>query len=143
MEKIEILRKFDNDKLIDVVRNYKRYGYDEELRNNVIDLLCTRGWTKEELEISGYLTNPQYDEAVKQYKAYCRNSLIGIGVLVFSVGILLLVYLFFVFLAYRNVTKFSKALGRDKENALLVSSIGVIAYFYLKEKMKEELKGMR
>ena len=28
MEDFDILNKFDNDKLIDVVKNYKRYGYD-------------------------------------------------------------------------------------------------------------------
>lgn len=32
MGDIDILNKFDNDKLIDVVKNYKRYGYDDELR---------------------------------------------------------------------------------------------------------------
>ena len=39
MEDIDILNKFDNDKLIDVVKNYKRYGYDDELRDYAINLL--------------------------------------------------------------------------------------------------------
>ena len=29
MEDSDILKRFDNDKLIDVVKNYKRYGYDK------------------------------------------------------------------------------------------------------------------
>ena len=28
MEDFDILNKFDNDKLIDIVKNYKRYGYN-------------------------------------------------------------------------------------------------------------------
>ena len=39
MGDIDILNKFDNDKLIDVVKNYKRYGYDDELRDYAINLL--------------------------------------------------------------------------------------------------------
>lgn len=44
MEDFDILNKFDNDKLIDVVKNYKRYGYDDELRDYAINLLGERGW---------------------------------------------------------------------------------------------------
>ena len=43
MGDIDILNKFDNDKLIDVVKNYKRYGYDDELRDYAINLLGERG----------------------------------------------------------------------------------------------------
>ena len=44
MEDFDILNKFDNDKLIDVVKNYKRYGYDDEIRDHAIKLLVERGW---------------------------------------------------------------------------------------------------
>lgn len=33
MEDSNILKRLDNDKLIDVVKNYKRYGYDAEIRD--------------------------------------------------------------------------------------------------------------
>ena len=36
MEDLDILKRFDNDKLIDVVKNYKRYGYDDEIRDYAI-----------------------------------------------------------------------------------------------------------
>ena len=39
MEDSDILKRFDNDKLIDVVKNYKRYGYDDEIRDYAIRLL--------------------------------------------------------------------------------------------------------
>ena len=44
MEDFDILNKFDNDKLIDIVKNYKRYGYNDALRNYVINLLEERDW---------------------------------------------------------------------------------------------------
>ena len=43
MEDSDILKRFDNDKLIDVVKNYKRYGYDDEIRDYAIRLLEERG----------------------------------------------------------------------------------------------------
>ena len=143
MEDFEILNKFDNDKLIDVVKNYKRYGYDDELRDYAINLLGERGWSREDLQQFGYLTNYDYDEAEKQYKAYNRNSLIGICTFVFSGGILAVVYLIFLILAYRNVAKFYNALGRNQDETALFNALGVLAYFHLKGRMKEELKGIR
>ena len=159
MEDFDILNKFDNDKLIDIVKNYKRYGYNDALRNYVINLLGERGWSREDLQQFGYLiflimayrnvarfgylTNNNYDEAEKQYKAYKRNSLIGICTLVFSGGILIIVYLIFLIMAYRNVARFYKALGRNEDETALFNALGVLAYFHLKGKMKEELKGIR
>ena len=143
MEDFDILNKFDNDKLIDVVKNYKRYGYDDELRDYAINLLGERGWNREDLQQFGYLTNHDYDEAEKQYKAYKRNSLIGICTLIFSGGILAIVYLIFLIMAYKNDAKFYKALGRDEDETALFNVLGVLAYFHLKGRMKEELKGIR
>ena len=57
MEDIDILKKFDNAKLIDIVKNHQRYGYDDELRDSDICLLEERGWSREELQQFGYLTN--------------------------------------------------------------------------------------
>lgn len=78
MEDFDILNKFDNDKLIDVVKNYKRYGYDDELRDYAINLLGERGWNREDLQQFGYLTNHDYDEAEKQWS----NLAFGIGMVV-------------------------------------------------------------
>ncbi len=144
MENFNVLDKFDNDKLIDVVKNYKRYGYDDDLRGYAIKLLKERGWNEEDLKRFGYLENPDYDEALIQYKAYCRNSLIAVSVLVLSLCTLVLVYLVFVFMAYRNVVKFYQALGREEEAIFSFDLFWhVLLFFYQKDKMKEELKGMR
>ena len=144
MENYDILKRFDNDKLIDVVKNYKRYGYDDEIRDYAINLLKERGWSIEDLKTFGYWKNSDYEEALIQYKAYCRNSLIAVCVLVLSLCMLAPIYLVFVFMAYRNVCKFYQALGR-KEEAVFSFDLcwHLLLFFYLKEKMKEELKGIR
>jgi hypothetical protein len=67
MEDFDILNKFDNDKLIDVVKNYKRYGYDDEIRDHAIKLLVERGWSVEDLKTFGYWENSDYEEALIQY----------------------------------------------------------------------------
>ena len=103
-----------------------------------------RGWSVEDLKTFGYWENSDYEEALIQYKAYCRNSLIAVCVLVLSLCMLAPIYLVFVFMAYRNVCKFYQALGR-KEEAVFSFDLcwHVLLFFYLKEKMKEELKGIR
>ena len=78
MEDFDILNKFDNDKLIDIVKNYKRYGYNDALRNYVINLLEERGWSREDLQRFGYLTNNNYDEAensTKHTKEFINRNL--------------------------------------------------------------------
>lgn len=67
MENSDILKRFDNDKLIDVVKNYKRYGYDDEIRDYAINLLKERGWSIEDLKTFGYWKNSDYEEALIQY----------------------------------------------------------------------------
>ena len=57
--------------------------------------------------------------------------------------ILAVVYLIFLILAYRNVAKFYNALGHNQDETALFNALGVLAYFHLKGRMKEELKGIR
>ena len=144
MSDFDTLNKFDDEKLIDVVKNYKRYGYDDELRDYAIKLLEERGWSVEDLKMFGYLENPNYEEALIQYKAYCRNSLIAVCVLVLSLGMLAPIYLILVFMAYQNVSKFYQALGRKEEAVFSFDLFWHILLFpYQKNKMKEVLKGIR
>lgn len=149
MEGSSVLQKFDNDKLIDVVKNYKRYNYDDEIRDTAIHILCERGWTMDELAMFGYLENHDYNEAERQYNAFRRNSKIGICFLVLSGGMLAIIYIFFLFLSFRNQRRFYKALRRDSDNSyfnvgmLFSQLLGVMMYFHVRDKMKEELKGVR
>lgn len=143
MDSSERLKNLDNSKLIDVVRNYKRYGYDDVVRNAAITLLNERGYTIEELSLLGYLENQDYDEAVKQYNAFCRNSKIAILFLLLSGGLLSVIYIIMIYMAYRSQNRFYLALNRKNDNPFIYDIFGVMFYFHVRDKMKEELKGIR
>ena len=56
-DKIEKLKSLDNDKLIDVVKNYRQYGYSNELRTAAIEILDSRGIDQEKLKLTGNFDN--------------------------------------------------------------------------------------
>lgn len=139
----DALKRMDNDKLLDVVKNYRQYDYDEETRDTAIAILAERGWSAEELNMFGYLDNWNYDEAEKQYNAYRRNCKIGFALLILSIGTLALVYLVFVYLAFLNQQKFYKALGKEDESSMNTDMFwNVMLYFHLRNRMREQLKGI-
>ena len=73
----ERLKNLDNKKLIDVVKNYRQYGYDENLRASAISILDARGITKEQLELTGNFDNKAYDYANQLYNSFSKNSKIA------------------------------------------------------------------
>ena len=144
-DKEERLKKLDTDKLIDVVKNYRQYGYDENLRILAISILQERGITKEQLELTGNFKNTTYDFADDLYKSFGKNATIAFvlyGIVIvttvlfpilsissetlgFSIAIIKLIayILYFVFLvkSFINQSQFYKAVGHDygTEGALL------------------------
>jgi hypothetical protein len=76
-EKEERLKKLDTDKLMDVVKNYRQYGYDEGFRNSAISILADRGISQEQLELTGNFVNRNYDFANEIYKSFSKNSKIA------------------------------------------------------------------
>lgn len=136
---MERLKRLDNDKLIDVVGNYRRYGYDEDIRNAAISLLRERGWSMEELEMFGHLNNRNYDDAVKEYNSFRRNTKTAYILLVLSVGALLPAHLIFVYLAYRNQKEFYRLLDKEDET---MSFTDPLFYFHRKNRMREQLQGI-
>ena len=49
--------RFENDKLIDLVKNYRHYGLNITNKTNALQLLEQRGVTELELKLSGNLNN--------------------------------------------------------------------------------------
>ena len=169
----ERLQKFDNDKLIEVVKNYRQYGYDERLRQSAIDILAERGITKEHLQIAGGLENRTYDYAKDLFDSFLRNSLIafvmflilfssrvairivpvdseGLALTILIVTVLSFVlYFIFLIMSFMNQNQFYKAIGQDygTEGALLYLLLGMpiymFMYFYFRNQMMEKMKEIR
>ena len=164
------LESFDNGKLIDIVKNYKQYGYDNDLRNIALGILEKRGINKEQLELSGNFENHSYESAKGIQKLFSRNSKIAfilygivlisnILVSVFSrnsellASIVLIInwisiLLYFVFLikSFINQNEFYRELGKknDSISILIYIFLGlpfyIFTYFYFRNKMKDEMK---
>ncbi|WP_245662346.1 hypothetical protein, partial [Tenacibaculum soleae] len=71
------LESFENGKLIDIVKNYKQYGYDNDLRNIAVGILEKRGINKEQLELTGNFENHSYESAKGIHKLFSWNSKIA------------------------------------------------------------------
>lgn len=154
MDTTEKLQNFENDKLIDIVRNYRQYGYGDDVRNAALTTLESRGISKADLIDTGSYDNKSYDNAQELYKAFRKNSgmgltvyllllassliipflsannsldhLVGLWISIF-IAKLVLYILFFVFLirAYLNQDRFYKIVG-DKYGVE-----GVLMYIFL------------
>ena len=172
-DKIEKLKKLDNNKLIDIVKNYRQYGYDDNLRASAITILEDRGITKEELQLTGNFENRTYDVANDWYKSFRRNSKIAFilyGILLFTKVLsatmsvysefletltsiiywgALIFYLVFFVKSFLNKNQFYKIIKQEygAEGALVYFFLGmpfyIIMYFYFKNQMEEKMKGIK
>jgi hypothetical protein len=173
MDKSERLKKLDNDKLIDVVKNYRQHGYDEGLRNQAIAILEERGLSKEDLQLTGNFDNHSYEFAGEIYNSFSKNSKIAFilyglllimtfvvpflgiqseaaGMIVLIVNLVLIfAFLGFLLLSFVNQNQFYKSVGQDygSEGALIYLLLGmpfyIFAYFYFRGQMKERMKLIR
>lgn len=164
------LESFENGKLIDIVKNYKQYGYDNDLRNIAIGILEKRGINKEQLELSGNFENYSYKSAKAIHKLFSRNSKIAFILygIVLITNILVSVFarnsellesitlvinwisilLYFVFLikSFLNQNEFYRAIGKknDSNSILIYAFLGlpfyIFTYFYFRNQMNDELK---
>ena len=171
-DKTDRLQKLDNHKLIDVVRNYRQYGYDEELRQAAIDILQERGIDEEQLRLAGQFENQTYEAAGRYFASFRQNSKIAFALylIVFSIlyvvpifvpgflsGLPLLVisllliagYLIYLFKSFFDQDNFYKTIGKKEEadGVLLYLVLGLPFYaflfFYFTKRMKEQMKRIR
>jgi lipopolysaccharide export system permease protein len=173
METIELqqrLKRLDSDKLMDVVKNYRQYGYTMEIRNYALTLLEERGISHSDLLLTGNLENKSYDFANDLLSSFSRNSKLaflfyGLLLLIKAVGIwfnpetdftnmaleigfLLTTVLYFIFLikSFLNQSDFYKATGEQFgfDGALVYLLFGLpfyfVMYFVFQNQMKERMK---
>ena len=77
MELSEIKNRLDNlstEKLVDITKNYKQYGYNNEILDYVLFALETRGFNKLDLRLTGNLGNSNYEHAKQVFLLYKGNS---------------------------------------------------------------------
>lgn len=164
------LEKLNNDKLIDIIKNYRQYGYDDKLRESAISILEKRGITKEALQLTGNFKNHTYDFAEELFKSFKKNSKIAFlfyGIILFTniifpllsrnsevLGTMVLVinicavlsYFIFLLKSFSNQNQFYKVIGKEygTEGLLIYLLAGMplyfIMYFYFQSQMNEKMK---
>ncbi len=163
------LKNLDDKKLMDVVKNYRQYGYDDNMRETAISVLETRGISKEHLEITGNLNNKTYDFAIELYNSFSKNSKIAFVLFVIILltnilipiiavnsetvatflllanWIILIAYFVFLIKSFLNQNRFYKTINQDygTEGALMYFFLGmpfyIFMYFYFRKQMKEKI----
>ncbi len=168
----EILISYSNEKLIDIVQNYKQHGFDTSLRGSAMAILKKRGISMDELRFKGMLTNQSYERAEVLYESFNWNSKVAfyiyltaiifipisgfvlpdskIGEDLFTLifNLLILGYFFYVIksaIQYSNIYKLIKKEGQF--NPIIAFVLGAIIYFifyfYIRKSLKEDMKLIR
>jgi hypothetical protein len=166
--KLEKLKNLNNEKLIDVVKNYRQFGYDEETRKAAIEILESRGIDMETLKIRGDFENKSYDDAIEYFKSYDNNSKIALvlyiimivsRILVFGLPdsnnflisafliffwLTLIGYLIYFIKAFISQTKYFNLIGKDEYglglNANLYFIVGPFIYLIMYFIFRKQIK---
>lgn len=167
------LKHLDDKKLMDVVKNYRQYGYNISIRAKAISILGERGFSEETLELTGNMYNKTYDYAETLYSSFKRNSKVAfilfslllitnISTSIFVVSanyltsvsvsinaIATILYLLFLIKSFLNQNKFYKVTNDDygTEGVLMYFLLGmplyIVMYFYFGNQMKEKMKDIQ
>jgi lipopolysaccharide export system permease protein len=169
-EEYSTLLGYDNSKLIDVVKHYRQYDYDIGYKNSSIEILESRGITKQELKFGGNLTDHAYEESLRLKYLYEENSKLAfilyfiaviftlpgailknngfptIGDSLYIIGLCIgVIYLFALIKSFIDNSNLNKQLGANNvSNVIIFLLLGLplyfIFYFFQKKKINEDLK---
>lgn len=164
------LNSYDDKKLIDVVKHYRKYDYGIEYRNSSLAILNDRGITEQELKFGGNLTDHAYEESLRLKYSYEENSKLTfvlyvimvllilpgailknngfpeLGQALFIAGIIVGVfYIFALIKSFIDYTNLYKLIGKNSvSNSLLYVILGLplnaFSYFFLVKQINKDLK---
>jgi len=167
------LNDYSDNKLIDLLKNYRQYDLDRTYKNTALQILNLRGITEEELRFGGNLANEKFESALRYKNNYEENSRMGLflyiialtfdlsgailnnngfpslGKTLLGIGILAtILYLISFVKTLSSQSSFYKVLGsKVMANSILLVILGIPLYYlyfiYFNRKMKEDLKEIR
>ena len=73
-EHYETLNAYDNNRLIDIIKNYREYNYSITYKNTALSVLNSRGITNQQLKFAGHFTNQKYEEAIRLKNRFIEDS---------------------------------------------------------------------
>lgn len=69
----EQFKSFSDTRLIEVVKNARQFGYDNETKTAALEVLKERGISEQDLYLTGNLTNDKFDSTESIYNSYTSN----------------------------------------------------------------------
>ncbi len=160
------LTKLNTDQLIDVVKNYRQYGYSLEVRSYSLDLLEKRGISQADLQLTNSLDNQNYIRAKEIFAAYitdsrrafiCYGVALMINVLMFFIShntteqttviltagkiIFIVLYLLFLFRSFLSQDRFLQVVGDSNKvgSGLIYLFLGMPFYVVLYFVFKQQM----
>lgn len=160
---------FENNKLIDVVKNFRQFGLSLNYKQTALKILNSRGISELELKMGGDLSNQNYENALRLYIDFKENSKLALLLNIFTIvlglggsilsnngipvigkiltGIAVLSLIFFVVVFQKttsNQSDFYKLLSiKFLTNSFVFILLGIPLFFLYRpffiKKMKEDL----
>ncbi|SRR5258706_1742597 len=168
-DKTNNFQTFSDSRLIEIVKNAKQFGYDDQTRNAALQVLKERGITEQDLQLTGNLNNYKYDYTRKLFNSYISNSRMafvsytvliiykgltifhildvnpsGLFHLIFELG-LFIVFLLFLSMSFADHMNFYRSIDKQlgTGDQIIYFIIGmpfyIFMYFFYKSQMKEEM----
>jgi lipopolysaccharide export system permease protein len=164
------LDNFDNDKLIDIIKNFRQFGLSLNYKQTALKILNSRGISELELKMGGNLSNQNHENALRLYIDFKENSKLAIVLNILTIilglggsflsnneipvmgkilsGIAILSLIFFVVVFQKttsNQSDFYKLLSiKFLTNSFVFIILGIPLFFLYRpffiKKMKEDLK---
>ena len=163
------LDQYENNKLIDIVKNFRQFGLSLNYKQTALRILNNRGISELELKMGGNLSNQRYENALRLYIDFKENSKLALvlnvltivlgfggsflsnngipvlGQILSGIGILSLIFFVVVFQkTTSNQSDFYKLLSiKFLTNSFVFIILGIPLFFlyrpYFIKKMKEDL----
>ncbi len=160
------LTQMSNEKLVDVVKNFQRYGYDESVKKEALELLSSRGFNIDDLNLMGQEKTANFEAAKINLRQFNRFSwlafifyFLSVSVSIWFVAIkhydpvaetvaklcLYAVYITFMALSIVRLKNYYELSKVDdfSTDILIYVVVGmplyIFAFFYIRSKLKEGL----
>ena len=84
-DEFKTLKSYDNDKLLRTIKNHRSFSQPMKYKNSAITLLKSRGYSLQELKLSGYLTDEKYAQTLRLKNDYEEDS--KLALILYSIGV--------------------------------------------------------
>ena len=165
-----LLLSRDETQLKDILKNYRQYGYSEEIRLGALERLKEKGYSETELKVTGDFENAAYTNASQAMKRFTKNSKRAVALYVLTLvsfvflsitymtqsavvdyiatgflylrPLFILLFYFFGIRAMLNHTKFVETIGKKKDTGiwLIFLLFGLLIYIFMHWHFKKKMK---